>query len=114
MSRLLSILIGLPLCIIILALAVANRRMVTVSFDPFSSDAPSLAVNMPLFAVVFASLIVGVLLGSGVTWLRHHRFRKEAREHRKDVRKEEARQADIRRKSGAATVAALTLPTPRN
>ncbi len=114
MSRFLSILIGLPLCLIVLALAVANRRMVTVSFDPFSSDAPFLSVTMPLFAVVFAALIVGVLLGSGVTWLRHGRFRKEAREHRLEVRKEEARQAEARRKSGAAAVAALTIPAPRN
>ncbi len=114
MSRFLSILIGLPLCIIILALAVANRRLVTVSFDPFSADAPSLAMQMPLFLVVFAALLMGVLLGSGVTWLRHRRFRREAREHRRDVRKQEARQEEVRRKTEQAALSALALPTTRN
>ncbi|MGQ3675956.1 lipopolysaccharide assembly protein LapA domain-containing protein [Xanthobacter sp. TB0139] len=112
MSRFLSILIGLPLSIIILALAVANRRMVTVSFDPFSATDPSLAVQVPLFAVVFAALIIGVVLGGGVTWLRQSRYRREAREARREARKEEVRKAEEKREANAAAVAALSLPTP--
>ena len=42
-------LILVPLAIVIIAFAVANRQMVTVSFDPFSSASPAYAATLPLF-----------------------------------------------------------------
>lgn len=107
MSRLLAILIGLPLSILAVALAVANRKPVTLSLDPFSPDAPALSVTLPLFAIVFAALIVGVAAGGLVTWLRQGRFRKEARRARRELdRVAAARPAE--RASGG-----LSLPAPR-
>ncbi len=81
--RFLSLLIGLPVCIAIVALAVANRRPVALSFDPFSAATSGLNVQVPLFAIIFASLIVGVVLGGVAVWFGQHRFRKEARSSRK-------------------------------
>ena len=68
MKRLLEVLILLPLAIIGVALAVANRHAVTVSFDPFTSTAAG-AVEAPLFIVLIVALVVGVLLGGFFTWL---------------------------------------------
>ncbi|MFS8036486.1 lipopolysaccharide assembly protein LapA domain-containing protein [Xanthobacter sp. AM11] len=106
MNRLLSILIGLPLSVLAIALAVANRKPVTLSLDPFSPDAPALAVTLPLFALVFGALIVGVVAGGTVTWLRQGRFRREARL----ARKERAH----RPAQSPASPAVLGLPVPRS
>lgn len=91
--RFLSLLIGLPVCIVVVALAVANRKMVTVSLDPFSPDSTTLAVTLPLFALIFATLIVGVVIGGAVTWLGQSRFRKEAKRARKILPPEPPRSA---------------------
>ena len=79
MKRALSVLIGLPLCIIVVALAVANRRAVPVSLDPFSPDTSALTVQVPLFLILFGAVIVGVILGGTASWLGQGRFRRAAR-----------------------------------
>jgi uncharacterized integral membrane protein len=66
MGRLLAWIVLLPLSILIILFAVANRGDVTVSFDPFAREAPALVLTMPLFAVIFGALILGVLVG-GIT-----------------------------------------------
>ncbi len=106
MQRLLSLLVVLPLSILGVALAVANRRPVTLSLDPFSPDAPALAVQVPLFAIIFAALIVGVLLGGFVTWVRQGRFRREA----KLARREQRRMGNGQTPSSSS----LSLPAPRS
>ncbi len=86
MKRLLEVLILLPLAVIGLALAVANRHAVTVSFDPFAATAAG-AIEAPLFVVLIVALIVGVLLGGFFTWLSQGKHRRALR----DVRAEAAR-----------------------
>lgn len=82
MRRFLSLVIGLPVCIVIVALAVANRRPVPLSFDPFSATS-TLVLQVPLFAIIFAALMLGVILGGIAVWFGQHRFRREARHARK-------------------------------
>lgn len=83
MGRFLSILLGIPASILIVALAVANRRAVTLSLDPFSPDAPALSVTVPLFAVILGAVILGLIIGGLVTWLRQGRYRRDARRFRR-------------------------------
>ena len=83
MRRILSLVIGIPLCVLVVALAVANRRLVTLSLDPFSADAPAMAVNLPLFVIIFGALIVGVILGGCVAWFGQVQARRDARRARK-------------------------------
>jgi uncharacterized integral membrane protein len=64
MRRLLVWAILFPLAVVIVLFAVANRAVVTVSFDPFSTAAPAYAATVPLFLVIFVALIVGVMVGS--------------------------------------------------
>ena len=61
-------LIVAPISLVVIVFAVANRQPVTLSFDPFSSDAPALAVTMPLFWLLFAALAIGIVLGGVATW----------------------------------------------
>ncbi len=53
----------MPLAVVIIAFAVANRQIVTVSLDPFNRTRPPLAVTLPLFALVIVLLIAGVVIG---------------------------------------------------
>ena len=56
--------------VIFVVFAVANRHLVTVSFDPFNATDPSIAVRLPLFIVMIAMAAIGVIAGSVMTWFR--------------------------------------------
>jgi uncharacterized membrane protein YciS (DUF1049 family) len=79
-SRLVWVLILIPAAIILIALSVANRNVVSFTFDPFSSASPYLTVSAPLFAFLFASLIVGLVIGSLTTWIAQGKHRRKARQ----------------------------------
>jgi uncharacterized integral membrane protein len=68
-----------PLAILIVALAVANREIVTVSFDPFSAAQPAFLLRAPLFVLVFVLVIAGVIIGGVASWLRQSKWRRAAR-----------------------------------
>ena len=78
-----KVIILVPLALLAVAFAVGNRGNVSLTFDPFS-DTPYM-VEVPLFVVVFAALILGVILGGAATWLGQGRHRRAARMHRRDV-----------------------------
>ena len=79
MKRIAGLLVFLPIGIVIVALAVANRQAVTVSFPPQVGDTPLFSFSLPLFALLFAVLFVGMLIGSFATWLTQGKHRKQAR-----------------------------------
>ncbi len=68
-----------PLAIVILMFAVANREIITVSFDPFSATQPALSFTMPLFVLIFILTILGVILGGFAAWLRQSKYRRHVR-----------------------------------
>jgi uncharacterized integral membrane protein len=77
--KIVAVVILVPLAVVIVALAVANRHSVTLSFDPFNASAPAAAVTLPLFALVIAVLIIGVVIGGVASWLRQRHWRRHAR-----------------------------------
>lgn len=79
LRRIVSAVILIPLLVILVAFAVANRQAVTLSFDPFSSTSPAYAVTLPLFIVVFTLLIVGVIVGGTAVWFGQRRIRRARR-----------------------------------
>jgi uncharacterized integral membrane protein len=79
LRKIVTAVIVVPLLIVVVGFAVANRQMVTVSFDPFSSASPAYAVTLPLFLIIFVLLIVGVILGGVAAWLRQSSWRRSAR-----------------------------------
>lgn len=78
-------LILVPVALAIVLFSVANRAPVRVSFDPISRDAPVLAFDLPLFAVVLAAIAVGVLIGGLASWLAQGKHRKAARRNRREA-----------------------------
>jgi uncharacterized integral membrane protein len=110
MRKFVTYVIMIPLGLILIAFAVANRHFVTVSFDPFSATDPSLAVSMPLFALIIAVAILGVIAGGCVTWLGQGRWRRAARRHEADVRTARAELAELRAATHAENVRLPALP----
>jgi uncharacterized integral membrane protein len=78
LRRIVSMLIVVPMAVILIAFAVANRQSVTVSFDPFSSASPAYAATLPLFVLIFALLILGVLIGGAAAWIGQTKWRRTA------------------------------------
>lgn len=107
MRRALRIIVLVPVAVVLIALAVANRAAVRLSFDPFDAAGTGLAVTVPLYWIVFASLALGVLLGGFAVWVRQGRFRKAAR--REHVEAERWRREAERRRAREAGPA---LPAP--
>ena len=85
MIRFLKALVLLPVAILVVLLAVANRAPVQVSLDPFSQEAPEFATEVPLYAVIFAAVIVGVLVGGIATWLTQAKHRRARRQYRREA-----------------------------
>ena len=96
MRKFFTALVLIPLGLIFVVFAVANRHPVTVSFDPFNSTDPSVGFTLPLFVVIIAMAIVGVVAGGGATWFRQRHWRRAARQHEADAREARAQLADLR------------------
>jgi uncharacterized integral membrane protein len=73
-------LILVPLAIVLIAFAVANRQTVTVSIDPFNANDLAASLKLPLFAVMLGLLIFGVIVGGVAAWLRQGKWRRMARQ----------------------------------
>ena len=86
----------IPLGLVFIVFAVANRHLVTVSFDPFNSTDPSIAVTLPLFVVLILVAIAGVVAGGAATWFGQRHWRRAARQHEADAGKARAQLADLR------------------
>jgi uncharacterized integral membrane protein len=86
LRRIVAAIVLVPLAIVIVAFAVANRQSVTVSFDPFSPDAPAASLSLPLFTLVLGLLIAGVIIGGVASWLRQGRRRGAARRFERELK----------------------------
>jgi uncharacterized integral membrane protein len=111
MIRFLKALILLPVAILVVLLAVANRAPVTLSLDPFSQDAPEFATTMPLFAVIFAAVMVGVVIGGVAAWLAQGKHRRARRQYGREMRHLRHETERMRTQQAATSnVPALTSP----
>ena len=102
MRKFLTALVVIPLGLIFIVFAVANRHLVTVSFDPFNSTDPSVAITLPLFVVIIAVAIAGVVAGGSATWFRQRHWRRAARQHEGEALKARTQLADLRANAAAS------------
>ncbi len=97
MRKFLTAVVLIPLGLIFIDFAVANRHLVTVSFDPFGSGDTAFDLPpVPLFAIIITAIIVGVVAGGSATWFRQRRWRRAARQHEADARQARAQLAEFR------------------
>jgi len=112
MRKFFTALVVIPLSLVFIVFAVANRHLVTVSFDPFNSVDPSLAVTLPLFVVIIAVAILGVAAGGMATWFRQRHWRRAARQHEADARWARSETADLRAQAAVSRSRPQQLPAP--
>lgn len=105
LNRFVLIVVVVPLAVILITLAVANRAMVGVTIDPFNPANAALTWHMPLFVWLLLSLAIGVIVGSVATWWRQGRYRRLAREKSQEVQQ-------LRDVSQRQAVAGPVLPKP--
>ncbi len=114
LRKIVAAVILIPLAIVIIAFAVANRQIVTVSLDPFSPEHPASSVTLPLFVLILGLLIIGVVIGGTASWLRHGNLRRTARRFERDSRELRSELASLRQTpSGGAIVPEAGKPPER-
>ncbi len=87
-----------PLCLVLVIFALANRHAVPVRFDPLSPENPLIpALDAPLFAVIFGMLIIGIVFGGVATWFAQAPNRREKRRLKKQNERLERELAAARR-----------------
>ncbi|MCX8995768.1 DUF1049 domain-containing protein [Rhizobiaceae bacterium BDR2-2] len=77
--KLANLFVLLPLGIVLIVLSVANRHSVSLAFNPFRPEDEALAISAPFFVFLFLALILGMVIGSLVTWFSQGQYRKRAR-----------------------------------
>ncbi len=78
--RLVSWIVLLPLGLAAIVLAVANREPVRVSADPLPVE-----FEAPLYAVALAAILLGLVIGGVSTWMSGRKWRRIAREKRREA-----------------------------
>jgi uncharacterized integral membrane protein len=101
----------IPLAVVIIAFAVANRQIVTVSLDPFSAEDPAASLTLPLFALVIVLLVLGVVIGGIAAWLRQSKWRRTARRLEREV-EDLRRELDVLKRTGAPGLVPEAAPPP--
>jgi uncharacterized integral membrane protein len=112
MRKFFTAMLLIPLGLIFVVFAVANRHSVTVSFDPFNSADPSIAVTLPLFVVLIVVAVAGVVAGGAATWIRQRHSRRAARRYEAEARSARSELADLRAAAAAARYEKQRLPAP--
>src|SRR5262245_1255191 len=79
LRKFITALILIPLAVVVIALAVANRQPVLVSFDPFDQLHPAMARALPLYQLMLLLVVVGVVIGGVAAWTRQGKWRRAAR-----------------------------------
>ena len=86
-------LVVVPLGVILVALAVVNRKPVELVLDPFGGATPNFSLEAPLFLLLLGGFAVGLLAGGIATWFGQGKWRRVAREETRQAR-DWRRQAD--------------------
>jgi uncharacterized integral membrane protein len=99
----LSFIITLPVTLVILVFALSNRGPIGLTFWPFDST-----IDLPIYLVVLASLLLGFILGGLIAWLAGGRIRRQARRLRQETRRQAAEIVDLKKRHGSPPPAAGT------
>jgi uncharacterized integral membrane protein len=111
MRRFLALFVLLPIAVVVVALSVANRDEVAFSLDPIHGAAAGWAIRAPLFAMLFAAVIFGVVIGGVATWIGQAGWRRAARAERANADRLRSDVNQLRAQIAATTIA---LRAPRS
>ena len=77
--RVVKAVVLIPLALVILVLAVANRADVVLVLDPFGLYEPLTSLVMPLYVLLFIVAALGILAGGFGAWWSQRAARERAR-----------------------------------
>jgi uncharacterized integral membrane protein len=119
MRMLFRLFVIVPIAIVLLMFAFANRHLVTLSFDPFAgNDVAGPSITAPLFILLILAIGVGVILGGVSSWFKQARLKRQLRDARAEAEEARAEAARLRREmllnppvapAAASTSSALTV-----
>ena len=78
MRKFVAGLIVVPLGVLLVALAVANRKPVMLGLNPFDGNS-GFGVEAPFFLFLLGAFALGVVIGGFATWLGQGKWRRTAR-----------------------------------
>jgi uncharacterized integral membrane protein len=101
-----------PLCLVLIVFALANRQLVVVNFNPLvpSEALTTPGVGVPLFLVLFTVLLFGVVLGGIATWFAQAPHRRDERAYRRETERLNREVDAIRRSPSLPIVDDLAKP----
>lgn len=104
LKRLFNWIVGLPLVILAIAFAVANRQWITVSLDPLSHDAPRIFINMPQWVLLFIGIFLGLVVGWIAAWWNQGKHRRAVREVRVELFKAQSEHERLKKEVASRAV----------
>lgn len=85
LKRIAKTILLLPIAILVIVLAVANRQPTMLSLDPLSPAQPAYSITVPLFWLLFATLFIGIVLGGLGAWVKQGKWRERARKKKREA-----------------------------
>jgi len=110
LNKIVGWLVLVPLCLGLVAFALANRQLVPVYFNPFAAHAPVEpgAAGIPLFIILYVVLLIGVMLGGVATWFAQGHHRRREKHWRREAQQLSQELETQRRKQGAGGVSSVS------
>jgi uncharacterized integral membrane protein len=94
----------------IVVLSLANREVVTLHLLPEGmSRVMPLSIPLPQFVVILLSIVVGVVIGYLLEWLREHKHRRRASQKSREAARLNREVERLRKESGKAEDDVLAL-----
>jgi uncharacterized integral membrane protein len=97
--------IGVPVAIVLLTLAVINRHGVRLVLDPFRPEEPVLFLVLPFYVYLIGMLVIGIVIGGIATWVTQARWRRSARRRGAEAQRWQAEADRLGRERQAAVAA---------
>jgi uncharacterized integral membrane protein len=85
MKTWLRAMIVLPVAVLLIGFALANRSYVTIDLDPFNLGEWPVSFNIPLFLPVYLGMTAGVIVGGAAMWFTQGKYRRAVRMHRHTI-----------------------------
>jgi uncharacterized integral membrane protein len=95
-------LVGVPVAIVLLTLAVINRHGVRLVLDPFRPDEPVVSLVLPFYVYLIGTLLIGIVIGGAATWVTQARWRRTARRRTAEAQRWQAEADRLARERQAA------------
>ncbi len=106
LRRVVFFVVAVPVAILLVTLAVANRHGVRLVLDPFRPDQPVLSLVLPFYVYLLGVLLIGIVIGGVATWVTQARWRRTARRRTAESLRWRAEADRLARERQAETAAA--------